>query len=767
MIHASAVRTNAWPLALFAQLSILLLSACSGDPASGKKNAEAERTAPPLQPAYIGSEACRTCHEDQFRDWDGSQHYLAMQAATAQTVAGDFDGSSFRYAGIDYRFSRDDDRYYVQADDSNGEVRKFEISHTFGVHPLQQYLVPMPDGRHQALSVAWDTRPADEGGQRWFHLYPDETITHTDELHWTGRNQNWNYMCADCHSTDLRKGYDLASKSYTTTWEEINVGCEACHGPGSNHVMSAAAVNDDGPGRIAPLALQREQTDTCARCHSRRGILAEGFTPGGEFLDHYRPALLDDGLYHPDGQILDEVYVYGSFLQSKMHQSGVRCTDCHDPHTATLKRPGNETCTFCHQSQPPDRFPTLVATPYDSSDHHFHEPGTAGAQCVNCHMTSQNYMVVDPRRDHSFRTPRPDLSATLGVPNACNNCHDARTPAWAAEEISKRFPDAFSSHYGEAIAAGRRGDPDAPGQLVELAEDASAPAIVRGTALSLLARFDPRQTANALAGGLIHDEPLIRLGALYGLQAMDDERRWRYAEHLLDDPLLVIRAEAAVALSRSLDAEISPTDRERLRSAIREYITALMLNADRPESLTNLGNVYASVGDEENAERAFRHALDIEPDWVTALVNLADLYRVRDRDDEGKKLLTRALSITPDNGDVRYAYGLLLVRLGQAADALPELEQAVNLRPANATYAYTYGIALNSLGQVDDGVAVLETALERFPQNPDILMALATIERDRSNLEAALGYAMRLERLRPTDRNLQAFIRQLQTEIAD
>ncbi|MBT8106922.1 MAG: tetratricopeptide repeat protein, partial [Gammaproteobacteria bacterium] len=581
------------------------------------------------------------------------------------------------------------------------------------------------------------------------------------------RNQNWNYMCADCHSTDLRKGYDLGSKSYDTTWAEVTVGCEACHGPGSAHVSSAAAKSGDAPGQVAPLTSQEEQIDTCARCHSRRGLLAEGFTPGGEFLDHYRPALLEENLYHPDGQILDEVYVYGSFLQSKMYQRGVRCTDCHNPHAATLERPGNETCTLCHQNQPPDRFPSIVATAYDSPEHHFHQDGTPGAQCVNCHMPSKNYMVVDPRRDHSFRIPRPDLSETRGVPNACNTCHDEKTASWAAQEIGKRFPEALPAHYGDILAAGRELEPGAAEHLAVLAGDADAAPIVRGTALSLLARFGNERPTDALAAGLNHEEPLIRLGALYGLQGIEDQRRWRLAQHLLDDPLLVVRAEAAVLLASAVNTDIAPADRDRLQSALREYISTQMVNADRPEALTNLGSVYANVGSDENAERAFRHALDIEPDWVPALVNFADLYRVRGRDDEGAKLLSRAIELTPDNGDVRYAYGLLLVRQGQVGDALAELEKAVELRPANVSYVYTYGIALNSAGRADESVAVLNDALERFPQNSDMLLALATIERDRGNPRAALDYAQRVQRLRPLDRNLQAFIAQLRSELPE
>ena len=198
----------------------VLLVACGSD----DRLTEPSGTAPP---GYVGSESCKSCHEKQFSDWDHSQHFLAMQPATPETVVGDFDDTNFKYAGIEYGFSRRDGKFFALADDSNGDIREFEISHTFGVEPLQQYLVTFADGRRQALGVAWDTRPGDEGGQRWFHLYPDETITHDDELHWAGRNQNWNYMCADCHSTDLRKNYEPTRKSYATSWAEICVGCEA------------------------------------------------------------------------------------------------------------------------------------------------------------------------------------------------------------------------------------------------------------------------------------------------------------------------------------------------------------------------------------------------------------------------------------------------------------------------------------------------------------------------------------------------------------
>jgi Flp pilus assembly protein TadD len=684
-----------------------------------------------------------------------------MQPATAETVTGDFSGTSFDYAGTTYEFFTRGDTYRVRADDEHGEMQEFEISHTFGTAPLQQYLVPFPDGRVQALSVAWDTRPEAEGGQRWFHLYPDEAVTYTDELHWTGRNQNWNYMCADCHSTNVRKNYDATTQTYATSWDEVTVGCETCHGPASAHVANAQSGEYHESGLDAALDKPFRQVETCAKCHARRGILAEGFEAGDAFLDFYRPALLDDGLYHADGQILDEVYVYGSFLQSKMHQRGVTCTDCHNPHTASLNVGVNETCTACHQAEPPARFPTLTPKVYDNPEHHFHEPGSAGAMCVNCHMPAKNYMVVDPRRDHSFRVPRPDLAEATGAPNACNGCHTDQDAAWAAAEIKKRHPEPNPPHYGEIIAAGRRGDANAPEQLAGLAGDRDAPAIVRGTALSLLQGYPGATAVAALDAALQDPEQLVRLGALQGLSNLDIEQRWALGNHLLDDDLLAVRAQAGVTLAPMLERDLRQGDQERLLAAVDEYIDAQRLNADRPGALTNLGNVYATMGRSGAAETAYRQALELDRAWVPALVNLADFYRAEGREAEAGETLEQARKIAPENAAVRHAYGLLLVRAGRSNEALEELEAAMTLRPDNPRYHFVYGIALNSTGRTDEAMAVLESALGPFPDDVDILFALATIERDRGNRAAAIGYVDRLLELQPGNSRLLVLRQQL------
>ena len=391
---------------------------------------------------YVGSAVCASCHAVAYQAWQNSHHDLAMQEASAETVLGDFADAKFSYNGRPTRFFRKGEEYWLETDGPDGKPTPYRVEYVFGVHPLQQYLLRLSGGRLQALSIAWDNRPHREGGQRWFHLYPEDDIDARDPLHWTGPYQNWNSRCAECHSTNLEKKYDSAKQEYNTTWFELNVGCEACHGPAGKHLQlarsgtlaehpdSGLAVNlaERGewafPGNHSIAARQpplfgSQQVESCGRCHARRGTLGE-YHYGRQLLDTHRLSLLEDPLYHPDGQIRDEVYVYGSFRQSKMYQAGVVCSNCHDPHSNQLRAPGNGVCTQCHQ-----------ASTYAGPRHHHHDTGSAGASCANCHMPETTYMVVDPRRDHSMRIPRPDLSVVIGTPNACNQCHQTQSAQWA------------------------------------------------------------------------------------------------------------------------------------------------------------------------------------------------------------------------------------------------------------------------------------------------------------------------------------------------
>ena len=713
--------------------------------------------------SYVGREVCASCHAAENELWEGSHHDLAMQPAEADTVLGDFGGQTFDYAGVTSTFFERDGKFMVETDGPDGELAEYEVAYAFGVDPLQQYLVRFPGGRLQALSIAWDSRPESEGGQRWFHLYPDERIDHEDPLHWTKRFQNWNFMCASCHSTRLRKNYVLDEDRYDTDWFEIDVSCEACHGPGSRHVQWAEAggegesellvrLRSDEPSWVMdvetglaerePPRTEHVEIETCAPCHSRRSQLYEDDPHGQLVLDDFRPALLREPLYYADGQIRDEVYVYGSFLQSKMYLKGVTCQDCHDPHALTVRGEGNSVCAACHL---PEKF--------DTAAHHFHEPGSDGSLCVDCHMPETTYMVVDPRRDHSFRIPRPDLTTSLGSPNACNGCHADRTPEWASRTIADRFGHEPIPHFGEALRATSMGRPAAASELVA---DAEIPAIVRASAVALAPSLEALQRA------LRSEEPLVRMGALASADALDPNLKHQLIVPLLDDPERAVRVEAARVVSAVPRERFTPEQRDELDAALEEYRDVQRLNADWPESHVNLALVHAQLGELDDAEREYRIALRLDPAFTSAYVNLADLYRARGEDARGEAILREALEVSPDDADVHHALGLVLVRLKRNEDALEAFARAASQRPEEPRYGYVYGVALQSAGDVEGAIRVLRETSERHPLDRDVLIALATMHRDRGELDEALAYARRLSELVPSEPGVRQLLSQLE-----
>jgi Tfp pilus assembly protein PilF len=700
-----------------------------------------------------------------------------MQTAEESTVLGDFTDTTFASHGVTSTFSRRGEKFFVRTDGPDGRLREYEVAYTFGVDPLQQYLVRFPGGRLQALGIAWDTRPATAGGQHWFHLYPNEPMAHDHPLHWTGRNQTWNYMCAECHSTNLRKNYRPADDTYDTTWEDIDVSCEVCHGPGSRHVELARApgASPDTLGSDPGLALRFERAtrwsiapgtvtatrnrpyrsaveiETCARCHARRSVIDDTYVHGRPLMDTHRPALLQEGLYQPDGQILEEVYEYGSFLQSRMYASGVSCSDCHDPHSLRLRAEGNAVCGTCH-----------LATHFDVPTHHFHEPGSPGARCVACHMPARTYMVVDVRHDHGFRIPRPDLSVELATPNACTDCHTNRSAEWAAAAVTKWYgPRTREPHFARALHAAWRHLPGADPALTAFAADGTGPDIVRATALVLLGdRLGPGSlptVEQALADG----DPLVRMAACGALSSLDARTRRNLVARLLRDPVRSVRLEAAVSLADVPPGAWSAEDRRSLEIALGEYRRAQLANGERPEAHVNLGLLEARQGNAEPARAAYERAIAIDPLFVPAYVNLADLHRMRGRDDEGERVLRRALAVAPENADVHHALGLLLARTRREAEAVAELGRAADLDRSEPRHAYAYGVALHSVGKTPRALAVLETAHGRFPGHRNILIALATISRDAGSQAEGLRYATMLLALSPDDPMAAALVDEL------
>ncbi len=751
-------------------LTLLLLAVSALAPPGGAGATDAD---------YVGRARCAACHAEQNARWAGSHHDLAMQEASAATVLGDFDDARFDWLGVTSRFYRQDGRFMVRTEGPDGQLQDYPVKYTFGVDPLQQYLIEFPGGRLQALDIAWDTRPREAGGQRWFHLHPEDRVAAGDVLHWTGPNLNWNAMCADCHSTNLRKGYDTGSGGYRTTWSEIDVSCEACHGPGADHVHWAEArargepmdLPDLGlavrlderagvawtidPASGRPVRSKPRQTDkelqVCARCHSRRSQFSDEASAGQPLLDAFRPALLEAGLYHPDGQIQDEVYEWGSFLQSKMHQAGVTCSDCHDPHAGKPRLPGDLVCAQCHA---PER--------YAAKAHHFHAEGSSGASCIGCHMPTTNYMVVHARHDHSLRVPRPDLSAALGTPNACNRCHVDQTAQWAAQQVDAWYgrPARGWQRYAPALAAANAGLPGAEALLGEVVADPDQPAIARATALQALGAYPSRATLGLLQVGLGAGDELERLGALAGVEGLGTRGAALAIAPLWDDRR-AIRIEAARSLARAPQGQWPEAVRERLKAGIAEYITAQGFNAERPEAQVSLGGLYAELGQPGEAEAAFREAIRLQPAFIPASTGLAQVLSGMGRETEAEGVLRNALERNPSAAPLSHALGLSLVRQKRLDAALPLLAEAAAQEPATSRHAYVYAVALQTAGRLEEALGVLAQAHERNPGDVEILVALATFNRDAGRREQALDYARRLQALLPGNPEIEGLVRAL------
>lgn len=778
-----------WPVAL---VVLLAVSAAVYALYANKKSATAEHAQTPSsmqvsKAGFVGAETCAGCHAPEAKDWQGSQHAKAMQHATEKTVLGDFNNAKFNYYGVVSTFFKHDGKYFVNTDGADGKLADFEIRYAFGLEPLQQYLIEFPDGRLQALTIAWDTRSKAEGGARWYHLNAAEKIDYKDELHWTRQNQNWNWMCADCHTTKLDRNFNANTNTYATTFAEMNVSCEACHGPGAKHVawakhkkgsevISGTTADASATGnhskitsdpflnnglvvalderkgvtwlanhvtgnaaRSKPLSSQRE-LGVCAQCHSRRAPLAKGMNHDGSLLDSHEISLLTNALYFPDGQQDDEVYNVGSFMQSKMYAKGVTCSDCHNPHTSKLRMPGNTVCAQCHTPKK-----------YDVPTHTLHAANSKGAVCASCHMPTKTYMGVDARHDHSFRIPRPDLSEALGTPNACTSCHKDQNAGWAAVIIEKNFgPErkGFQT-FGATLQSAHVGAPDAPKQLVALLQNPQAPAIVRATAVDELRPYLSTEIAPVIEQQLEDASPMVRAAALDTLMAAPAQERVRMAAALIDDPSHLVRVKVGRALAIVPNAGMAPAMRARVDKVFAEYVASQQANAERPESHINLGLFYLERREPLQAEAAYRAALLLDPRFVPAYVNLADLYRSYNRDAEAETSLNTGLQQVPGNADLSHALGLLRIRQGRVAEGLPLLAQAVHAAPTVPRYAYVYGIALHDTGDVQKSFAVLEKALAGSPNNLELLSALAEYARSAGDTKRIDIYTKRLAAFAP------------------
>lgn len=656
---------------------------------------------------YVGAKACQNCHEKEYKDWQGSHHDMSMQHASEESVLADFNNTRF----ANNRFYKKKDLYWVNIKGPDGKFNDYQIKYTFGFEPLQQFMVEFDDGRVQLIPFAWDSRPKAQDGQRWFNLYPDMTATH-QEFFWTNVGQNWNYMCADCHSTNVSKNYDIESNSYKTSFSEVNVACESCHGPASEHIVWTKDKTTKGigfsrdlgpsvnawlnkstrPNTLSPYKIEHsQQVVVCAQCHSRRTQISnKDHVKNNSFGERHILDLVSSANYYPDGQVYNENFVYGSFLQSKMYQNGVVCSDCHNPHTAELKLPIETVCLQCHQ-----------ADNYAVEKHHNHPVQSSGAQCVSCHMPQTTYMQIDARRDHGFHIPRPDLAKQLGTPDTCLSCHEDKNSEWSSNHVNTWFKDStlkaeknFAPVFSAAnLTLNERELQSVAAELSRIAQTINYAPIIRASALTKMTSVSNNNTLIAISRAVKDTNENIRIGAIAGSQSMPGPEKWRILSPLLDDKVLLVRTNAAFALT-SLWGSLDEEQQQLLSPALNEYLDAQKFNNDRSFSHANVGVVYAYKGEYEQAINSFNQGIAIESYFALSYLNLSQVYRQLGQENEAITTLTRGIKANPSNAELPYNLGLAYIRIKNKPKASQFLAQATQLAPDNSHYFYVYGLSL-------------------------------------------------------------------------
>ncbi|UOB16113.1 tetratricopeptide repeat protein [Abyssalbus ytuae] len=703
---------------------------------------------------FAGSENCRECHPDQFKQWKGSHHDKAMQIAQRETVLAKFEGEVFKSQGVTSRFFENEGGFYVNTEGPDGEYHDYKIVYTFGITPLQQYIVKFPDGRYQCLRTAWDTRQ-----NKWFDLYPDFKVVHSEWLHWSRGGLNWNNMCSDCHSTNVRENYDPNTLSYDTKFSIINVSCEACHGPGKKHMENARLKGDKYDSKstymqMTGMTKPKELVDQCARCHMRREQISGGFNFEGTLLDHYFPQLIEPPLYHADGQILDEVYVYGSFIQSKMYQNNVSCNNCHDSHSLKLKFEGNKLCFQCHD---PEK--------YETPSHHFHEGITEAVKCVNCHMTGKIYMGNDFRRDHSFRIPRPDLSLKYGTPNACTQCHTEKDDKWAWEAFKKQYGEPEYTHFSEKLARGISGESNSHHSLLELISDETQPEIVRASAVKAISYNENFNNVELYIKLLNDQSALVRGVSLDILGENNSSDYFNYLLPKLKDAKRSVRIKAFFSLA-AIPGNLIPEDyKEIYKTTEKEFLTYLDVNADFAEGLAKKAIYYQRKGELIKAKETYQQALKIDDKNYMVRTNLANLYYTTGEPEKAEKAFKKIIEQEPEFGFSYYSLALLFAELGRIDEAIIQMEKAYKLMPSNHRVIYNLALLYEKKGNFIKAKKVFDTGLKLDPDNEELLYALAFHYLNQNKKEEALNITQKMIDLYPDKPLYQNLLNKIKSDL--
>ena len=658
----------------------------------------------PHQSQYIGAQKCKECHEAEFNEWKGSDHFYAMQHATEEYVKGNFD-TPFFADSISYVFSNSNGEYFVEVKEVGVPAREFKIEYTFGWHPLQQYLVSTENGKLQTLRASWDTEK-----NVWFHQYPGDFFEPHDWLSWSKGGQNWNTMCSSCHSTHLTKNYNEQADSFSTKYEDITVSCEACHGSGLMHQKFHTKKTDKDPYKNMDFITPKTQVNSCGGCHARRTMLTDISDPFPKMLDQYVVQKLTNEFYEPDGQIREEDYVYGSFLSSKMYRHNVTCTNCHNPHTAKLKMQGNDLCLQCHDSKK-----------YNEESHTHHPKQSDGALCVNCHMDGKFYMGNDYRRDHSFRIPRPDQTVKYGTSNACNSCHTDKNANWAEGFVKSWYGEKRTYHFSDDLLPGSLINDQSFSHLKQLILNDSVNDIIRATAILYLGQLNQPEANQLIVSSLYDHNELVRQSAYSLLIHFPNDIKIQHGLNGLKDEFKGVRIMAFRSVVQLNPQDLKPENSKTWNTVLAEYEVYLKTNADFPTGQILLGEYFQQTSQTKKSEQAYLRALKMDSIQLTAYTNLAIIYSSKGDFVYVKDILEKGISHFPEIAELYYYLGLNASENGNKKIQIQNLKRAFELEPKNTSYAYNYILSLYTLGEKNEAIRELNYALKSNPESTRLI----------------------------------------------
>lgn len=741
-------------------ITALLLAACAPEDRSAKNNAASavnsvltpSLTAASKFPPAAAME-CGKCHPQQLADWLASQHARANRLADTNDAAA-FAAQPLVHGSFTTHFGTTGGFHFAESF-SNGPAKRFNVEAVIGIEPLRQYLVAAHGGRWQTQVVAHDPRSND-----WFNAQGTEDRQPHEWGFWTNRSMTWNVQCAFCHMTDFKKNYDETTDSYASTWSAMGISCAQCHP--TSHGSAAHQPPKSGDKSVAspacPIsAAQKIPTnramENCASCHARREELTGTFAAGENFHDHYRLTLPDaPGIYYADGQVRDEDFEYGSFQLSKMGHKGVTCLDCHNPHSGKLKLPAedNSLCMQCHT--PPG---IRGAKPVDIATHSHHAPGSAGSQCINCHMPVTHYMIRDPRRDHGFTIPDPQLTLDLQIPNACNRCHTDQDAAWANEATKTWYGEKMERperRRARAIARAWEADPAIHGELLALLATEQNPAW-QATLISLLAPHAARpEVAPVLVAAATNANPLVRSAALRASQGTPVATA--LLPTLRNDPARLVRLDAAIA---------SAGTGEIPQHRVAEVEAYLRNISDQPAGALRRAEYCINLGRQQEAEMWARRAAQwdgsAEPQHILGII-----LNAAGKSDEALTVMQRAAQLGTNSASIHYDLALLYGERGRTAEAASALARAVIIEPRFGRAWYNLGLARAGLEKLDEALEALRQAERLLPGSPDPAYAAATIYLRQKKTSEARDAVRRALKNSPNHHPSLDLLRSLETD---